>query len=109
MDVGSIGDTNRLFLASPSASSRRVVSSLQAKREAEAVSTEALEAWDRIVEAMENNNTLQMNFDKELNRVIVQVINRNSQEVITQIPSQEVLNMMRRLRQYLSLITDGRV
>ncbi len=109
MDIGSIGETNRLLTTSTPSSGKQMVSSLQVKREAARPSTEALRAWDRIVEAMENNNTLQMNFDKELNRVIVQVINRNSQEVITQIPSQEALNIMRRLRQYLSLITDGRV
>ncbi len=109
MDIGSIGEANRLFLTSASASGKQTVSTLQVKREAPRPSTDVLEAWDRVVEAMENNSTLQMNFDKELNRVIIQVINRNSQEVITQIPSQEVLSMMRKLRQYLSLITDGRV
>jgi flagellar protein FlaG len=109
MDIGSIGEANRLFMTSAPASGKQTVSSLQVKTETATPSTDALEAWDRVVQAMENNNTLQMNFDKELNRVIVQVINRNSQEVIIQIPSQEVLNIMRRLRQYLSLITDGRV
>jgi flagellar protein FlaG len=109
MDIGSIGETNRLLVTSKSAAGTKTASSLQTKTEVPAPSTGALEAWDRIVQAMENNNTLQMNFDRELNRVIVQVINRNSQEVITQIPSQEALNIMRRLRQYLSLITDGRV
>jgi uncharacterized FlaG/YvyC family protein len=39
----------------------------------------------------------------------VQVIDGRSEQVITQIPSDELLNMMRKLRRYLSLITDGRV
>ncbi len=83
--------------------------SLQENKAAEAASTSVLQTWDRIVEAMESNNTLQMNFDKELNRVVVQVIDGRSEHVITQIPSEELLDMMRKLRRYLSLITDGRV
>ncbi len=111
MDIGTIGETNRrLFLTSTSASGKKTAPSLQEKRvAATASSSSALETWDRVVEAMENNNTLQMNFDKELNRVIVQVIDGRSEQVITQIPSDELLNMMRKLRRYLSLITDGRV
>ena len=45
-----------------------------------------------------SNNSLKISIDNDLSRVVLQVVNRENDETIRQIPSEEVLDLMKRMR-----------
>jgi hypothetical protein len=65
--------------------------------------------WSEIAEAAENNRTVQMEFDKEIGKVIIQVIDGQTQKIVAQTPSEELVNLMKRIGSYLKLTTEGRI
>jgi uncharacterized FlaG/YvyC family protein len=69
----------------------------------------ASRAWDEIIRAAESNRTVQIQYDKDINRTIIQVVDGQSQRVVAQIPSEELVNFMKRFRSYLNLTEEGRI
>ncbi|WP_417581867.1 flagellar protein FlaG [Nitrincola sp.] len=74
------------------------------EREAQAVQ----EAADQIGEFLNViNSDLNISVDRDVNRTVVKVINRSSDEVIRQIPSEEVLSLMRRMSEIANQTSTG--
>lgn len=74
------------------------------EREAQAVQ----EAADQIGEFLNViNSDLNISVDRDVNRTVVKVINRSSDEVIRQIPSEEVLALMRRMSEIANQASTG--
>lgn len=53
------------------------------------------------------NSDLNIAVDRDVNKTVVKVINRSNDEVIRQIPSEEVLSLMRRMSEIASQSAGG--
>jgi flagellar protein FlaG len=75
----------------------------------EALDLEALtEAIDRIQESVDlQNRSLQFKIDAPNDRVQILVIDRDTEEVIREIPPTEVLKVAERIRETLGLVFDA--
>ena len=76
----------------------------------EALNAELREAIESLGDAagiIDRNFNLKV--DEETDRLIIQVIDRETQEVIRQFPEEEVLNITKRLREYIGLVFDVEV
>lgn len=52
------------------------------------------------------NQGLRVRIDESTNRVITQIINRDTNEIIRQIPSEELLDVAKRLRELVGVLFD---
>lgn len=57
---------------------------------------------------MFGNNDCEFMFHREINRISIKVVNRNTQEVIREIPSEETLEMLKKLKEMTGLLIDER-
>ncbi len=67
---------------------------------------EALQKMNRTAEAF--NINLRFRIHEGTERIMVQVINRESQEVIREIPPERILNMVAQIQNMLGLFVDAR-
>jgi Uncharacterized flagellar protein FlaG len=58
---------------------------------------DAVEKLSEFVETVSNRG-LQISVDEDLSRVILKVVNRDNEETIRQIPAEEVIELMKRMR-----------
>jgi flagellar protein FlaG len=58
---------------------------------------DAVEKLSEFVETV-SNRSLQISVDEDLSRVILKVVNRDNEETIRQIPAEEVIELMKRMR-----------
>ena len=111
MSVGAINDIRMQLLSQQTGGTpapRKTAPNVQEKIPVQQDSI-ASRAWDEIIRAAESNRTVQIQYDKDINRTIIQVIDGQSQRVVAQIPSEELVNFMKRFRSYLSLTEEGRI
>jgi len=71
----------------------------------------AREQLRKVVDALpvkdgEVDESVRMRFDEETKRVVVQVVNSDTDEVIRQLPNEDVLRITRKLREYMGLAFD---
>jgi flagellar protein FlaG len=67
-------------------------------------------AIDRVNHSLNIDNTsLQIEFDKETNRNVAQIIDKNSGEVIRQIPSKEFLEWEKEFTRITGLLYDKKI
>jgi flagellar protein FlaG len=52
---------------------------------------------------------IQMHYDKEINRVVIQIVDSESQEVVKQIPAEEAVNYLKNFEKALGALINGRV
>ena len=69
---------------------------------------------DEAIEALENtcsffNKRLKLTVNRRINRVIVKVIDRKTDNVIKEIPSEEIQNMVARIRETIGLLIDEQI
>lgn len=69
------------------------------------ISQEALDDLKNDFETMHNVG-LQFSLHKETNRTIVRVINKETQELIREIPSEEMLNIMAKMDEMMGILFD---
>ena len=67
----------------------------------------AVESLGSAAEIIDRNFKLKI--DEDTDRLIIQVVNRETEEVIRQFPEEEVLNITKRLREYIGLVFDVEV
>lgn len=80
------------------------VRKMDPEREAQAIQ----EAADQIGQFLNiMNSDLNIAVDRDVNRTVVKVVNRTNDEVIRQIPSEEVLSLMRRMSEIASQSAGG--
>lgn len=111
MSVGAINDIRMQLLsqhAGGTATPRKTASNVQEKIPVQQDSI-ASRAWDEIIKAAESNRTVQIQYDKDISRTIIQVIDGHTQRVVAQIPSEDMINFMKRFRSYLNLAEEGRI
>jgi uncharacterized FlaG/YvyC family protein len=108
MDVSSISDM-KLHVSFAQGLVAQKTATRDAQKASSGPQVDALKMWDDLVTAVSNNRTIQMEFDKEIGRVVIQVVDGNSQQVVAQIPSEELVSLMRRMGRYLRLTLEGRV
>ncbi|WP_417764774.1 flagellar protein FlaG [Shewanella chilikensis] len=66
------------------------------KVDAQAVQ-DAVEKLSEFVETVSNRG-LQISIDKDLSQVVLKVVNKDNEETIRQIPTEEVLDLMKRMK-----------
>lgn len=52
---------------------------------------------------------LEFNVNKELNRVIIKVVDPSTKQVIKEIPSEEIQNLQMRLRENINFLVDEKI
>lgn len=69
---------------------------------------------EEAIEALENtcsffNKRLKLTVNRRIDRVIVKVIDRKTDKVIKEIPSEEIQNMVARIRETIGLLIDEQI
>ncbi|WP_017726262.1 flagellar protein FlaG [Halalkalibacterium ligniniphilum] len=64
---------------------------------------------EELNQALEPHKSFKFQVHEELERVFVQVVNRDTEEVIKEIPPEEFLDMVAEMLKYMGLIVDKRV
>ena len=69
---------------------------------------------DEAIKALENtcsffNKRLKLMVNRRIDRVIVKVIDRKTDKVIKEIPSEEIQNMVARIRETIGLLIDEKI
>lgn len=108
MDVGSISGMPRLVTpaeAQTGVSPQPAAIQLQGKVERH--QPVLIQGWDAVIRSMEHGNKVEMEFDKDINRVVVRVVSGKTRETIAQFPPEELISFMKRFRQYISLSVEG--
>jgi|WetSurMetagenome_2_1015567.scaffolds.fasta_scaffold518605_1 uncharacterized FlaG/YvyC family protein len=106
MDVGTVSSsTTALRLASATAGQAKVAA--QPLHQEEAARGPKLEVMDQVIDAVESGRSLEMHYDKEISRVVVQVMDGKTGKVVFQIPSDELVNSMKSFRNYLKATGKG--
>jgi uncharacterized FlaG/YvyC family protein len=72
-----------------------------------AATADPVGALDHVINALESGYSLEMHYDKDINRVIVQVVDGKTQKVVFQIPREGIVNLMKSFRNYLKSIKGG--
>jgi uncharacterized FlaG/YvyC family protein len=72
-----------------------------------AATADPVKALDHVIDALGTGNSLEMHYDKDINRVIVQVVDGKTQKVVFQIPREGMVNLMKSFRNYLKAIKEG--
>lgn len=108
MDVGSVGSTPRLVTPSePPAPTPSPSAAAQLQRKTEGQQSSLIKGWDTVVRSLEQGDKVEMEFDKDINRVVVRIVSGRTQETIAQYPSEELLSFMKKFGQYMSLSVEG--
>jgi len=110
MGVSSISNQDLRTVAVP-ASARTPYVSEKMPQEADskvkyAESAQILQTAD--AEPLANTTNIRLRFDKETNRIIAQIVDENN-EVVRQVPPEEVLRIAAKTRRMLGLLFDETV
>jgi len=89
-------NAQRLDEARRSETGSRPLTAPAAKMDPQAVE-EAVEKLGDFLETVSNRG-LQISIDEELSQVVLKVVNRDNEETIRQIPTEEVLELMKRMK-----------
>jgi len=106
MSVGTVNDS-RLQLQSPSVAAGSVKQTARNLQKTTPVLADALAALDHVIAAMENGRSLEMHYDKDIGRVVVQVVDEQTGQVVFQIPPEEIVSYMKSFRNYLKVTRKG--
>lgn len=106
MDVGIVKNSPApLQLASATIGQAKATA--QPLQEAKTAHEPGLAVMDHVIDAMENGRSLEMYFDKDISRVVVQVIDDKTGKVVFQVPSDQLLNSIKSFRNYLKAARKG--
>ncbi len=95
-------DTEKIVKATEEASERM-------KDSAEKIE-EIKEAVEEMNKRLDNSNiSRKFEYDNDLDRPILRVIDTNTQEIVKQMPTDEILDISRSIREMVGIITDSRI
>ncbi len=106
MNVGTVHDS-RVQLQSPSVAAGVMNKTAQNLHKTTPVSSDAMEALDHVIGAMENGRSLEMYYDKDINRIVVQVVDEQTRKVVFQIPPEGLVDSMKSFKNYLKATKEG--
>ena len=106
MNVGTINDS-RVQVQPPSVASGQMNKTAQNLQGTTPVSADTLDALSHVIGAMESGRSLEMHYDKDIGRVIVQVVDEQNKTVVYQIPPEGLVDSMKSFRNYLKAIRKG--
>ena len=64
---------------------------------------------EEINQALIKVTALHFSVDQDLDRVVVQVVDKNSEQIIRQVPSEDMLELVKRMRDLQGMLTDLKV
>jgi uncharacterized FlaG/YvyC family protein len=103
MDVSIVNGSRMQLQSVAGASMKETAQPLQEKAP---VLVSALDALDHAIGAVENGHSLEMHYDKDIGRVVVQVLDGQSGKVVFQVPS-ELVSSIKSFRNYLKVARKG--
>lgn len=106
MNVGTVNNS-RVQLQTPSVATGVVNKTARNLQKATPASADTLTALDHVIGAMESGRSLEMHYDKDIGRVVVQVVDEQTKTVVFQIPSEELVSSMKSFRNYLKVTREG--
>jgi uncharacterized FlaG/YvyC family protein len=106
MDVGMIRGSSAALQVTPATTGQAKVAA-QSLQECKPVSRSKIQVMDQMIDAMENSRSLEMHFDRDIGRVVVQVMDEKSGKVVFQVPSDEFVESLKSFRNYLRATEKG--
>jgi uncharacterized FlaG/YvyC family protein len=106
MDVSMIRGSSAALQVTPVTTGQTKVSA-QSLQEDKPVSGSKIQVMDQMIDAMENGRSLEMHFDKDIGRVVVQVMDEKSGRVVFQVPSDDLVKSIKSFRNYLKAAEKG--
>jgi len=106
MDVGAV-NSSLARLQSPSIAAAPAKTAVQNLQKKSSTRTDAPDALDRAIGAVESGRSVEMHYDKDIGMIVVQVMDGQSNTVICQIPPEDIVNSMKSFRNYLKAIREG--
>ena len=84
---------------------------LQAREEQQktAMRQEALQQAEDYLSRLGLNDRIQMYYDKDIQQVVIQVIDGDSQQVVKQIPSEDMVEFLTKFEHYIGSIVNKEV
>jgi uncharacterized FlaG/YvyC family protein len=79
------------------------------KNEPVKVNEETKRKIEGMIKELTASKQLNMYYDNDLDRVVVTIINGESQEVVRQVPSSEFISFMKKFSQFVGLMINRRV
>ncbi|MCX5807272.1 MAG: flagellar protein FlaG [Proteobacteria bacterium] len=73
------------------------------------VNEETKRKIEGMIKELTASKQLNMYYDNDLDRVVVTIINGESQEVVRQVPSSEFISFMKKFNQFVGLMINRRV
>ncbi len=107
MDVRAVSDNRFQAQLSSVANNATVKTAARTLQEKAPAPADTLDALDRVIGAMESGRSLEMYYDKDIGRIVVQVVDGQTDSVICQIPPEGIVNSMKSFRNYLKAIREG--
>jgi flagellar protein FlaG len=112
MEVKAIGDSSQIGARLLSASQSREVKAQAGSQQDQSTTgttEETKQAVKKCNEILSSETNLRMHYDDDIHQVIITVVDAGTEQVIRQIPSEELVSFAKNFDQYLGALYDGRV
>lgn len=108
MDIGPLNDLQRMVPVRGADSGMETRShGGRASAEAAATNLSSARKLDKVAEAMRKERGIQMEFDADINRVIVHVTDKKTGQPVSQIPTEELVEFMKQFGESLRVPSEG--
>jgi len=64
---------------------------------------------EKMLQFFETNNSVKFQYDKSINRIIIQVVNDKKSEVIKQIPPEDIVRFLKAFNELIGIIIDKEI
>jgi flagellar protein FlaG len=106
-DVATAGQQLATLLKAKEPARRAVAQQQEAKQAV--TNAEVSQAIEQLIKDFGSNKSVRMYFDDGINRVVVTVMDDETQRVIRQIPAPEFIAFVRRFKECLGLLVERKV
>ncbi len=75
----------------------------------EATYEEMIEIAKKMLKDVQFNSSIKFSYDTSINRVIVEILNSDTKEILKQIPPEEIVRFLKAFNELIGLIVDRKV
>lgn len=70
---------------------------------------ELVQNIEEMLKFFESNNSVRFQYDKSINRIIIQVVNGGNKEVIKQIPPEGMVRFLQAFNEFIGILVDKEI
>lgn len=70
---------------------------------------ELIQNIEEMLKFFEQNTSVKFQYDKSINRIIIQVINGGNKEIIKQIPPEDMVRFLKAFNEFIGLLVDKEI